>query len=198
MNFPQITRFVDLAPSKWAGGTTTELFIYPLNSSFASRNFDLRLSRATVELETSDFTPLPGFSRLLMVLEGEISLDHLSHHSTKLKKFYFDRFEGEWDTKSTGVCVDFNVIFKDGQFVDPQGITLQKGDWLRDKIVKADFIFVFCHSGELAITFNESTTHLAAGDLWSFEDVADACIAFEASVNSDFVYLKIIKDLDGV
>ena len=197
MNFPHITKLADLTPVKWSGGTTTELFIYPPNSSFAARDFDLRLSTATVELETSNFTPLRGFNRVLMVLEGEMSLDHLSHNSTKLKKFDFDRFEGGWDTKSTGVCVDFNVIFKDGRFIDPLGITLLKGDWLRDKIVTVDFIFVFCHSGELAITFNESTTHLAAGDLCSFEDVSDSSIAFEASVNSDFVYLKIVRETDG-
>lgn len=194
MNFPHITKLADLTPSKWSGGTTTELFIYPPNSSFAERDFDLRLSTATVESQTSDFTPLRGFNRVLMVLEGELSLDHLSHHSTKLKKFDFDRFEGEWDTKSTGVCVDFNVIFKVGRFINPLGISLLKGDWLRDKIVTVDFIFVFCHSGELAITFNESTTHIAAGDLWAFEDVVDSSITLEASVNSDFVYLKIIKD----
>lgn len=198
MNFPQITRLVDREPVKWSGGKTTELFISPSNSSYASRDFDLRLSTATVELETSDFTPLPGFNRLLMVLEGEISLNHVSHHSTKLKKFDFDRFGGGWDTKSTGLCVDFNVIFKEGMFISPLGITLLKGDWLRDKIIKADFIFVFCHSGELVITCNESTTTISAGDLWHFEDVNDLSITFEASLNSDFVYLKIGKDVNDV
>ena len=34
----------------WASGTSTEIFIYPANGSFADRNFLFRISTATVEL----------------------------------------------------------------------------------------------------------------------------------------------------
>jgi environmental stress-induced protein Ves len=70
--------------------------------TFASRNFNLRISKAVVETEESTFTPLDGVSRTLMVLEGELQLEHQGHHKSKLKPFMIDRFEGGWTTRSRG------------------------------------------------------------------------------------------------
>ncbi len=41
--------------STWSGGTTTELFIYPEVAEYSERNFDFRISTATVEVEESNF-----------------------------------------------------------------------------------------------------------------------------------------------
>lgn len=62
--------------TKWSGGETTELFIYPENANYKAGNYQFRLSTATVEIEASTFTPLPGVDRTLIVLEGEMQLDH--------------------------------------------------------------------------------------------------------------------------
>jgi environmental stress-induced protein Ves len=35
----------------WSGGTTTQLAIYPENSSYQQRNFLYRISTATVDIE---------------------------------------------------------------------------------------------------------------------------------------------------
>ena len=56
--------------SGWSGGTTTELFIFPPTADYQQRNFQFRLSTATVEADRSDFTLLNGISRKLMVLSG--------------------------------------------------------------------------------------------------------------------------------
>ena len=63
-------------PKIWSGGTTTELFIYPEGATYEDRNFKFRLSIATVESETSEFTPLAGVKRTLMLLHGELTLKH--------------------------------------------------------------------------------------------------------------------------
>ena len=47
----------DLKPVAWSGGSTTELFIFPPTGNYRKRNFDFRLSTATVEVDTSDFLP---------------------------------------------------------------------------------------------------------------------------------------------
>ena len=60
----------DFKTTEWSGGSTTELFIYPPTSNYESRNFDFRISSATVEIEQSNFTKLPEISRQLMVLKG--------------------------------------------------------------------------------------------------------------------------------
>lgn len=100
----------DFTTTSWSGGTTTELFIWPAGASYAERNFDFRLSTATVEIEESDFTPLEGVQRTLMVLEGEMELQHEGHHSVKLGPFETDEFEGGWKTHSVGKCRDFNLM----------------------------------------------------------------------------------------
>lgn len=96
--------------SQWSGGETIELLIFPSNSSYASRDFDFRISSATVRLEESVFTSLPGFSRKLMVLDGQVTLRHQGHHEITLKKYDVDAFEGDWQTTSFGTCTDFNVM----------------------------------------------------------------------------------------
>ena len=102
----------DFSTSNWSGGETKQLFIYPCDSDFKSRNFDFRISTATVNLDESNFTSLSGFSRKLMVLEGETMLIHENHHSKMVQKFEIDSFQGDWKTKSVGKCSDFNVITK--------------------------------------------------------------------------------------
>lgn len=103
----------EFVTSEWAGGTTTQLFIHPENSSYAERNFDLRISIAKVDLDDSEFTSLPGFDRKLLILEGGITISHEGHHSGRMQKFDVDSFQGDWTTRSEGRCTDFNVMTND-------------------------------------------------------------------------------------
>lgn len=96
--------------SRWAGGTTTQLLIYPQNASYNDRNFKWRLSSATVELEESTFTSLPGISRIIMSIEGKLKLEHEGHYNTLLNEFEQDSFSGDWKTKSFGKVRDFNLM----------------------------------------------------------------------------------------
>jgi len=96
----------------WSGGTTSELFIYPEGSEFKTGNYQLRLSIATVEVEESNFTSLPGVERTLMVLEGELRLKHEGEHEIILKPLEKDHFSGDWNTQSWGKVTDFNLMTK--------------------------------------------------------------------------------------
>ena len=96
--------------SNWSGGTTTELMIYPKEAEYSERNFKWRISSAKVEAEESIFTNLPGYERILMVIDGELSLEHEGHHKAFLSQFHQDKFKGEWVTKSVGKVVDFNLM----------------------------------------------------------------------------------------
>jgi environmental stress-induced protein Ves len=100
----------DFKTTNWSGGTTTELFIWPETAKYSDRNFDFRLSTATVEIETSIFTPLDGVARTLMVLEGEMKLIHEGQHEITLGPFDQDHFQGGWNTQSEGKCVDLNLM----------------------------------------------------------------------------------------
>ena len=101
----------------WAGGTTTQLAIWPPESDYQKRDFMWRLSTAQVGLEESVFTSLPGYHRLLMILEGSVRLVHetpAGRRETALNAFEQDAFEGGWKTSSRGRCVDYNLMMAAG------------------------------------------------------------------------------------
>jgi environmental stress-induced protein Ves len=109
----KIHHFQDAVTSTWSGGKTTELFIYPENSLFSERNFDFRISSATIDVENSDFTSLPAHNRLLAILEGKLEIIHEGKYSKVLQQFEIDEFHGSWKTSSIGKVRDFNVIYSD-------------------------------------------------------------------------------------
>ncbi|EYE89367.1 HutD-family protein [Fervidicella metallireducens AeB] len=96
--------------SFWSGGTTTQLLIYPKDAEYSDRNFKWRISSAKVDVEESLFTFLPGIKRILMVLDGNLTLAHEGHHCVNLKKFQQDSFNGDWTTRSFGKVTDFNLM----------------------------------------------------------------------------------------
>lgn len=102
----------DFKTTKWAGGSTTELYIHPPIANYAAGNFNFRISSATVEIEKSNFTILPEVSRQLMVLSGSIKVSHKNHHEIQLNKNEIDSFDGSWETSAGGTCVDFNLMTK--------------------------------------------------------------------------------------
>lgn len=105
-----------LITTDWGGGTTTELFIFPETAAYALRNFEFRISTATIETEVSQFTPLPGYLRKLMVLEGELRMCHEypdGIREVRLNPFEQDAFSGNWKTTGFGKVRDFNVMYND-------------------------------------------------------------------------------------
>ncbi|MFT5858838.1 MAG: environmental stress-induced protein Ves [Flavobacteriaceae bacterium] len=110
----KVIHFEDAKVTEWSGGKTHELLIHPENSNFKSGDYDLRMSVATVNLEETTFTSLPGVNRILTVLEGKLMLTHEGHHTVKLGPYEQDRFQGDWTTKSKGKVRDFNVMWKNG------------------------------------------------------------------------------------
>lgn len=154
--------------SNWSGGLTTELFIYPNESSYAERNFDFRLSTATVEIETSEFTPLPNVQRTLLVLEGEMELHHKGHHQTVLGPLDIDRFDGSWETSSKGTCVDFNLMCLNDTKGTVEGLDLNVAETL-DITFEGSHCFVYVFKGEIniddSVIEESSLIHLTSNSL---------------------------------
>ncbi|NVK84156.1 MAG: HutD family protein [Cytophagia bacterium] len=130
--------------TKWSGGETTELFIFPEDAQYKEGNYQFRLSTATVEVEESVFTSLPDVDRTLMVLEGKMELVHLNQHSSLLGPLDVDRFKGDWVTESKGKCVDFNLMCKGSTVGEVKGYNLSQGENLAlDLNGRMNFIFVY-------------------------------------------------------
>jgi environmental stress-induced protein Ves len=126
----ELVRRSEQHTSAWSGGTTTEIAIFPRNSVYGRRDFLWRISSARVDGEKSTFTHLPGIWRLIMILEGDMTLEHELHHSIRLTPFQQDAFSGAWTTTSRGRARDFNVMLTQGCTGTLQADELQPGsDW---------------------------------------------------------------------
>lgn len=150
----KIIRSAELNTMRWAGGSTTQLCIYPPGAEYASRDFLFRISTATVEKEESDFTALPGFSRHLMVLAGEITIRHKGHYEKRLKRFEQDEFDGGWETSAKGQVTDFNLMLASGVSGSLHHLALAE-----DKEWSPDFnalAFIYIYEGRVRLSGEES------------------------------------------
>lgn len=149
----------------WAGGTSTEMFIYPPDGSFAERDFVFRISSATVEVEESTFTFFEGITRHLMILEGHLELMHVHRYEKILRPFDQDTFSGEWDTKSKGKVTDFNLMLKNGAEGKLEHHPVPSG---AEPIFTSDNAFHFVYVADGVFRIN-GTTEVGKGDLVQLE-----------------------------
>lgn len=178
----------DFKTNRWSGGTTTELFIFPQDSNFQNRDFTFRLSTATVEAAASEFTMLPGVSRTLLVLDGEITLLHADQHTAHLKEFDVDHFKGDWKTTCIGTCTDFNLMTRGEISGVVRGFVLESEQ--QDKIEiddHTDWCFIYMYSGSAVITINDNPISLCLGDLLVMEKCNGTAFAIKGIERSELV-----------
>jgi len=187
MQFNILTRS-DFKITKWSGGTTTQLYIHPPQADFASHDFDFRISTATVEQPESDFTPLPGFKRILLVLDGEIKIHHQNHGSAHLFPFLPHHFDGSWQTRSEGTCTDFNIIYKPHYKADFK--LLSSADHAIDTH-KSEFLFVFCVKGGATISYCENEFRIIPNQLLCFTDIADNLIKIKQEIHTQILEIRL-------
>ena len=114
MTVSQLTRKA-YTVSRWSGGETTQLAIWPRDAVYGARNFLWRLSSATVELEESTFTALSDYHRLIATLDGTIALVHDDGAPLTLAPYEVHAFDGGSKTVSFGRCRDFNLMLRKGK-----------------------------------------------------------------------------------
>jgi uncharacterized protein len=176
----------------WSGGTSTELFISPATANYLQRNFRFRLSSATVAVDRSEFTPLSGVSRKLMVLDGETKLFHKGHHTKQLRKFDVDEFEGEWETSSFGKCTDFNLMCTEKTKGELRALVVAKDkDFNYNAPETCDWVFVYLYTGELSLYFNKVENKMRKGDLLVVSKLGKAEIKIHACENSELIFSEL-------
>lgn len=178
----KIYREEDIKISKWSGGVTKQLFIYPEDGDYSSRNFRARLSIATTEEEESVFTKLEEVDRIISVLEGKMEIIHKEHYSKILNPYEIDHFKGEWDTFSKGKVTDFNLMLKKcgGDFFFKEIKEIEKIQFEKQNKI----IFVYCISGEITIE-NEI---VKTGELLTTEETD--IILYSKSAKIFYGYIK--------
>ncbi|WP_301110002.1 HutD family protein [Sporosarcina sp.] len=181
----QLIRKDEQITTEWSGGDTTQLAIYPEDAQYTQQNFKWRISTAVVEAEESVFTPLPTIDRLIMVIDGEMTLKHEGHHHVHLTPYEQDRFNGGWTTRSYGKVRDFNLMLAKGCNGELEAITVETdGDY---KIVSPHanelqtFQAFYCVNGPVYLTVNDKEKFdVEDGDLFLLHrEGLDSCVSIK-------------------
>lgn len=124
----KIVRKEDFITTKWAGGETTQLAIYPEDAAFSEKNFLWRVSSATFTSTESRFSDFSGYQRYILPLEGNLSVYHEGLYDRKLDRYEVEYFDGSWTTFSENTldCRDYNFVVKNGNMAKMQ--ILKAGD----------------------------------------------------------------------
>ena len=163
----QVFQAEDFVTTQWSGGETIQLLIWPEDGSLADRDFAYRISSAKVETSPSVFSDFSGFDRWISVLEGRMVLTHPGQDPIDLAPFECYHFDGGIETKSQGLCRDFNLIYRAGayqadllSFSELKSTTLSMGE--------SDHYFIYLYQGRLDISgFDKKLTLEAGQGLWA-------------------------------
>lgn len=181
--------------SEWSGGTTTQLYIFPEESSYLDKTFNFRISSAKVEVEESTFTKLEGISRDIMVLDGELKLMHNGRYSKLLKQFSTEQFQGDWDTISQGKVIDFNLMTRGENKGSINHINLAKDNTSILEVNKNyNVIAIYPYTGEIRINYQNKVLDLEEKDMAVFfirEKNIHNSLNITSIRNSDIIISKI-------
>lgn len=178
--------------SEWSGGSTTQLYISPANASYAERNFDFRISSAKVEVPESTFTALPNVNRKLMVLEGEITLNHKNRHSKTLQKYEVDTFNGDWETTAKGICTDFNIMTTGNQTSELSHMQLLANHY-KTLTIEENYhtVCLYLHSGSIYVEINNKLYNLKKESLLVLSNISNFSFHLQAHKRSELIISKI-------
>lgn len=185
----------DYSTSRWSGGTTTQLVIAPEGARYADRDFLWRISSAQVELEHSDFTPLPDYDRFLAVLTGDLELKVGDEERAPLPRLTVRSFDGGFPTQSWGTCTDFNLMVRKGQGqgavrllrLSASGTTMLTPE--TGEGYPALTLALFCVNG--AVTLPEADLTAQPGELLLCRGAAPEPVRVTADTDTTFFALTI-------
>jgi len=154
----------DYVTTQWSGGATTQLAIAPKGAVYADRDFLWRLSSATVELDESDFTPLPAYDRVISTLRGDMVLAHNGGERLTLHPYEIHDFSGADDTHSWGRCTDFNLMLRKGQCRGQmEAVRLEAGEEARYPAAEDCTLLFYPDEGAVRIPDGAEAETLFAG-----------------------------------
>ena len=177
----------DYVTTTWSGGTTTQLAIAPEGAVYADRDFLWRFSSAGVELEHSDFTPLPDYNRLIATLKGGLDMKVGEGERFSLVPYQLYSFDGGVPVESWGQCTDFNLMLRKGQCEGTlQALTLAAGadlSWTAPVSAPQSFsnraLAIYCGEGE--VTLPEEGKTVKAGQFLLCRRAEDRPIHMESA-----------------
>lgn len=130
-------------------------------------------SSATVDREESEFTRLPDYDRVLLVLEGEVILEYNGERVVRLETLEQDSFDGAWKTKSYGRLTDFNLMIRKGNEGYLDVIQPQREKQVFSAAHTSELPLcthaLYCKDGYLLVSVGDETQRLQPGQLFVME-----------------------------
>lgn len=180
--------------AKWAGGTTTQLAIFPEGTEYTKFNFLFRLSTATVEVPESTFTFMPGVTRHLMILDGTLDIDHKGRYKKHLPKFGYDVFDGEWPTTAKGEVTDFNLMVREKSGGKLQAIALRdREEETIEFRSKVKYSGIYLLSGSVRVISGTNSAEMKKGDFLFCDHENEAQIMHMQATSHSEVVLATIE-----
>lgn len=161
----QILRILpeDHTVSEWSGGKTRQIYIHPPGARYADRDFIFRVSSATVELDESDFTPLPDYRRYLSVLEGNVTLLIGENKPLVLGPHEIATFDGADRTRSQGRCTDFNLMLRKGA-CGGRLRALHLARKASEPLPESGMMIIYCAQGAVKLTGRNADQYCTQGE----------------------------------
>lgn len=186
--------------SRWSGGTTTQLAIFPPGASYQDRDFLWRISSAVVEDERSTFTELPDYDRWLLLLEGSMLLAHDGGAPFRLEPGRAHAFDGGAATEGVGRCRDFNLMLRKGRcrgtlrpirFSGAGESVLHIQTPAQDALSRSTLL-LYCAAGAGEAAMAGERCVLAAGESILVEDARDMELRLTVPGAADFAAAEIV------
>lgn len=173
--------------SSWKGGKTTELLILPKEASYKEMNFIARLSSATIDSSSSEFTTLKGIKRFITPITHPFLLESDIKKTFLLKPFEVYEFSGDEKTFSYGMSQDFNLM-----------LNRQKTDgWMKTTKNKKEIIinvednttlWFFCPSLPFNLTINDYSKSMESYSLLIAKDMSEKSLTIKLSKANPLIF----------
>ena len=173
----------NIQPNQWDGGLTYEYFIYPVDSNYGSRNFDFRISSATIEKVPSNFTQFQDYFRYLVMLDNSLCIFRNNCNEEYVKHEIF-KFDSSEKIVSNSLGNDFNLMISNR--IQNHELIVFEGS----KILNSNWIILFAFN-ETNVFINQIEHKLISNDcilIENFEkfdvEIATSARLILASLNS--------------
>jgi len=170
----QLIERKNLTPAVWDGGKTFEYYLSPIDAKYSERNFDFRISSATIEKTPSNFTQFDHFHRYLVMLDNELKINRNELNESYQRATLFE-FPSSDKIVSFSLGNDFNWMVKN-EWKTRTKLEVRRLDTFS---VNAAFLFVFAFE-KTVVTSSEGKWILEEKDLLVIENPKK-----EMKLNSD-------------
>ena len=102
--------------TRWAGGRTRQLAIYPQDAQGAEAfDFVFEITSSTTDIKESEYTIYESYNRTLMIISGESALTLEDGDSHSLSPYEQCTFDGALKVLSRGRAVDYEMTLRKGR-----------------------------------------------------------------------------------